>query len=79
MLILQSHTVLLIVVIMLILQSYQDKIILSDSEYYDSDHFNVVDWYNLIQNPSVPACVKDDVVYWYSFSNHYTKRAFTQP
>ena len=21
----------------------------------------------------------DDVVYWYSFSNHYTKRAFTQP
>ena len=23
--------------------------------------------------------LKDDVVYWYSFSNHYTKRAFTQP
>ena len=23
--------------------------------------------------------VDDDVVYWYSFSNHYTKRAFTQP
>ena len=21
----------------------------------------------------------DVVVYWYSFSNHYTKRAFTQP
>ena len=21
----------------------------------------------------------DDVVYWYLFSNHYTKRAFTQP
>ena len=25
------------------------------------------------------ADVGDDVVYWYSFSNHYTKRAFTQP
>ena len=26
------------------------------------------------------ACGDDDVVvYWYSFSNHYTKRAFTQP
>ena len=23
--------------------------------------------------------VDDVVVYWYSFSNHYTKRAFTQP
>ena len=23
--------------------------------------------------------VDDDVVYWYSFSKHYTKRAFTQP
>lgn len=22
---------------------------------------------------------RDDDVYWYSFSNHYTKRAFTQP
>ena len=28
-----------------------------------------------------PACINDDddVVYWYSFSNHYTKCAFTQP
>ena len=22
---------------------------------------------------------RDDDVYWYSFSNHYTNRAFTQP
>ena len=39
----------------------------------DSPCDNVLLEYNLALE------LDDVVVYWYSFSNHYTKRAFTQP